>query len=134
MSDPARPAGIETAQGKALEVALAAGQQIATTFSNLTLRERLHVVSVFRRQLLPRRKPGRELSSRITAAHAGWKTVEFPFGGVSLHLLEEWALLRIRPACSNRLEVNKLPCEILCYLRGRPDEAARRHWAWRDPA
>jgi hypothetical protein len=67
---------------EAMELALAAGQQIVICFPNLTLRERLHVVSVFRRQLLPRRKPGRKLSSRITAAHADWNA------GISWRFIE----------------------------------------------
>ena len=58
---------------KATRAATDAGQQIATSYLDLTRRERLNVVNAFRRQLIAPGKPGRKLSSKITAAQLDWK-------------------------------------------------------------
>ncbi len=45
--------------GRAMDAAVAAGQQIAKDFPSLSRRQRLRIASLFRRQLLPPGKPGR---------------------------------------------------------------------------
>lgn len=54
-------------------IATEAGQRIARDHPHLGRRGRLQIVSAFRRQLIPPRKPGRKRRKEITAAHADWK-------------------------------------------------------------
>ena len=54
-------------------IATEAGQRIARYHSHLDRRERMRIATVFRRQLIPPRKPGRKRRKEITAAHADWK-------------------------------------------------------------
>ena len=54
-------------------IASDAGQRIARDHPHLDRRGRLRIVSTFRRQLIPPRKPGRKRRKEITAAHADWK-------------------------------------------------------------
>jgi hypothetical protein len=55
-------------------IATEAGQQIARAYGHLDRRGRMRLVSTFRRQLIPPRKPGRKRRQEITAAHADWKS------------------------------------------------------------
>lgn len=54
-------------------IATETGQQIARDCPHLDRRGRLRIVSAFRRQLFPPRKPGKKRRKEITAAHADWK-------------------------------------------------------------
>ena len=58
---------------QAAQAATDAGQLIAVNYQGLTFRERLHVASAFRRQLIPPGKRGRKRSGKITAAYLDWK-------------------------------------------------------------
>jgi hypothetical protein len=60
------------ARGKA--VAINAAQQIAGEFSDLGRHELLRIVTAFRRELIPPKRPGRRRSKEISAAHADWKS------------------------------------------------------------
>ena len=54
-------------------IATEAGRRIARDYPQLDRRGRLRIVSTFRRQLIPPRKPGRKRREEITAAYADWK-------------------------------------------------------------
>ena len=58
---------------QAASAAMQAGQRIARDFRTLGQGQRRRIASMFRRQLVLPRKPGRKRSDRITAAHADWK-------------------------------------------------------------
>src|SRR5579864_4950155 len=60
--------------GRACAIARESGQRIANELGiALARRERLKVVSTFRRILFPPKRPGRRRKEAITAAHRDWK-------------------------------------------------------------
>jgi hypothetical protein len=69
---PAPPSPERVAQARA--AAIEAGQRIAKAFPDLDRRTKLGLATAFRRQLIPRGKPGRRRSKEITAAHADLKS------------------------------------------------------------
>jgi hypothetical protein len=66
---PATPECLPLAQVIATE----AGQRIARDFPHLDRHWRLQIATIFHRQLIPARRPGRKRRKEITAAHADWK-------------------------------------------------------------
>jgi hypothetical protein len=77
MDDPKRPAGRvheagqEASEAKA--IAATTARKLAEQLNDLDRDALLEIVAAFRRELLPARKPGRQRSKEITAAHSDWK-------------------------------------------------------------
>ena len=63
------PPTLEDLSGEAKQ----AGQRIAPHCVAMTRSERLRIVLEFRRQLIPRGRPGRRRKKSITEAHLDWK-------------------------------------------------------------
>lgn len=63
----------ETHMAAAAVIAESVGQEIATKFRTFAPRQKRSIVSTFRRQLFPPRKPGRKRSKEISAALADWQ-------------------------------------------------------------
>jgi hypothetical protein len=71
-----------TPLARATSAAIEAGKRLATEFRDLDRSERAQIVRAFRSQLIPRGRPGRRRTKRITAAHADWKS---GMRGIQLH-------------------------------------------------
>lgn len=67
--EPSQTLGFGTAKAEATEV----GQKFAARFPTLSLKERQQLTNVFRRELIPRRTPGKRPKKAISAAYADWR-------------------------------------------------------------
>lgn len=78
-SDEPKTSVFDTASATSEEVPAAeviateASQRIARHYGQRDRRGRIRIVTIFRRQLIPPRRPGRKRREEITAAHADWK-------------------------------------------------------------